>query len=371
MPRPFDDSLAIIRQKPYHGGESRRTLDGLPKPGWLGHEAPMNSTPCPDGPQQAAPGGAGAAPGGQARARHAALCGDPAAEPGQRRRALLRRRARAPAGPDRRGPQGDRARARRSARRRRGCTISRARPICGRTRTTRRCKASAAPSRPIRRLPTPTATAARCCPRWAARRRRSPTSTARWRCGRTTPRTTATAPARWPISAGSTRRWQGFDRAIALMPAMAPAYFNRADVLMRLGRAGRSAARLRPGHRALSGDRRGACQPRMALKALGRLDEALASSTRRSSATQVRAAHAGRGQCSSDGAAQGELERAASSIRIRGAGDRISAALSSTAPPPASRRSDRRGAAAPARRGPRTPCSSPRRHARRPRPRRR
>ena len=52
---------------------------------------------------------------------------------------------------------------------------------------------------------------------------------------------------------------QGFTRAIALMPEMAPAYFNRAGVLPAQA-AGRSAPRLRPGDRALSGDA-GGTQP--------------------------------------------------------------------------------------------------------------
>ena len=72
--------------------------------------------------------------------------------------------------------------------------------------------------------PTPMATAARCWPRWARHEDAAPTSTARWRCGPTTPRTSATARACWPISAGSSRRWRTSNRAIALMPAMAPAY---------------------------------------------------------------------------------------------------------------------------------------------------
>ena len=83
--------------------------------------------------------------------------------------------------------------------------------------------------------------------------------------------------ARWPISAAPTRRWRDFHRAIALMPGMAPAYYNRADVLLRIGR---------PDEALHDYDRSIALYPEIAvahagrgiaMKMLGRLDEALAS----------------------------------------------------------------------------------------------
>ena len=73
----------------------------------------------------------------------------------------------------------------------------------------------------------------------------------------------------------------GFDRAIALMPAMAPAYFNRADVLLRIGRP---ADALRDCDQAIAlypGDGRARiARAAWRSKALGRLDEAKASFTR-------------------------------------------------------------------------------------------
>ncbi len=115
------------------------------------------------------------------------------------------------------------------------------------------------------------------CRRWAARRRRSPTSTARWRCGRTTPRTIATARRALADLGRLDEALAGFDRAIALMPAMAPAYFNRADVLLRIGRP---ADALRDCDQAIAlyPELAGAhCTRGLALKALGRLDEAKVS----------------------------------------------------------------------------------------------
>ena len=66
----------------------------------------------------------------------------------------------------------------------------------------------------------------------------------------------------------------GFARAIALMPAMAPAYFNRADVLLRIGRPD-EALRDYDQHRAI---RRWLWLIGRGIAGAGRLDEALASS---------------------------------------------------------------------------------------------
>ena len=188
----------------------------------------MNSPPAADSPQQAAPGGAGAAPGGQARACHAALCGDPAAEPRQRRRALLRRDARDPAGAVRRRPQGDRARARH-----RPAAGAAAQPqgpgaSAAATRTTRRCKASAAPSRPTRRSPTPTATAARCSSEM----------------GR------------------AAEALADFDRALALRPNNAEDHLQPGERAGRSRPARRGAGGLHARHRADAGDGAGLFQPR-------------------------------------------------------------------------------------------------------------
>ena len=378
---PLDCKAKAI---PRRGAEAARLPAGertdCPSPGPLGHEAPMNSPPAPTAAASSALQEALAlhreGKHELAMQRYVAILQQ---NPGNVDALYYVAMLALQQGQFAEGLKVIAARARARARRRRGCTTSRARRICGRTRTTTRCKASAAPSRSIRRSPTPTATAARCCPRWAARRRRSPTSTARWRCGRTIPRTIATGRARWPISAVSTRRWQGFTRAIALMPEHGAGLFQPRRCAAAARPAGRSAARLRLGDRALSGDRRRRTASRgIALKALGRLDEALASLERalalqpgsRRGACQPR-------PCARRRWAAPTRPRRASSARpssIRSsralAERRTSAAPQAHPPPPASRRSDRRGAPGSPRRGPRTACSSPRRHAPRSMPRR-
>ncbi len=164
-----------------------------------------------------------------------------------------------PAGAVRRGPQGDRARARARARRRRGCTTSRARRICGRTQDD---DALHSFSRAIEVDP---AFADAYGNRGTllvrdgpARRRRWPTSTARWRCGRTMPEDHCNRASALADLGRLDEALQGFNRAIALMPADGAGLFQPRRCADAARAAGRGAARLRPGDRALSGDAGGA-----------------------------------------------------------------------------------------------------------------
>ena len=168
---------------------------------------------------------------------------------------------------------------------------------------------------------------------------------------------------------------QGFTRAIALMPALAPAYFNRADVLLRLGRP---AEALRDYDRAIalypeiaaahSQPRARAEGARPARRGAGKRrcgDQRDAEFARRMPA----AARCWRRWTRRRG--EGEPERAAAlNPKYAAPANALAQRRQAPPPPPASRRSDRRGAPGSPRRAPRTACSSPRRHAPRSTPRR-
>ena len=218
-------------------------------------------------------------------------------------------------------------------------------------RTPTRSRPSSAPSNANRTLPTPTATAATCWPTWAVR----------------------------------TEAVAAFDQALRVRPDNPEDLCNRGSVLADLGRTDEALTSYERALSIMPGSGAGAFQPR-------RYPDAVRPPRRGAGELRLRdralppnfaEAHANRGSLLTGdepqrASARPSFERAAAlDPRVRQAGRRntqLHARMQRRehqSPPPASRRSGRRGAPAPARRGPRTPCSSPRRHAPRPRPPRR